>query len=199
MSTTQNQDLDEQLPVASVEEDIQILIKKYGKEIFLQDFTMPNGDVADFLLMRTRKNMHSCMILAITDDSNVIVQREFRHAVNRVILEIPGGCAEPGESPEEAIVRELKEESGYIVGELINLGIHLPDPAFMRVEHNFYLGTGCQKVSDAIAETSGFIETQVFELDEWVNMCLNGVVTDGKSVAITMRALPHLGYSLSRE
>lgn len=173
------------------------IMEHYGKIIFTEWFKMPSGEEEDYLLMRTEEGMHSCMILPVTDDGHVVVQEEFRHAANRLILEIPGGCAEPGETPDEAILRELREESGYEPNELVSLGIHMPDPNFLRVEHHLYLGLGCRKVAEIERDTSDFIETRLYKVEDWIQMCLNGRIIDGKSVTATMRSLPHLGYSLT--
>lgn len=56
-------------------------------------------------------------IIAITRDGHFLMERQYRHACGITAIEIPAGCAEPGETPMEAAKRELMEETGYSGGE----------------------------------------------------------------------------------
>lgn len=54
-------------------------------------------------------------IIARFEDGDILVCEEFRFAVNDFCWEFPGGIIDPGESPEQAAIRELKEETGLEV------------------------------------------------------------------------------------
>ena len=60
--------------------------------------------------------------LLLTENNKMILVRQFRPARNQKTLEFPAGFMEPGETPEQAILRELKEETGYVPGDLVELG-----------------------------------------------------------------------------
>ncbi len=60
--------------------------------------------------------------LLLTDQNKMVLVRQYRPARNQQTLEFPAGFMEPGETSEQAIRRELKEETGYVPGKLVELG-----------------------------------------------------------------------------
>ena len=66
-------------------------------------------------------------VVALTPESDVLIVRQFRPAVERHTLELPSGLVDPGEKPEETARRELLEETGYEAGTLTVLGSMFPD------------------------------------------------------------------------
>lgn len=68
-------------------------------------------------------------VVPLTADDEVLFVRQYRFGTESFTLEIPGGMCDPGESPREAALRELREETGYRAGELVDLGFVHPNPA----------------------------------------------------------------------
>lgn len=85
-------------------------------------------------------------LIPVTDDGNVVLIREYRHAGDVVLLGVPGGVMDPGETDAEAAGRrELQEETGYTAREMIPIGSCFPNPAIQDNQIHYYLATGCTK------------------------------------------------------
>jgi 8-oxo-dGTP pyrophosphatase MutT (NUDIX family) len=71
-------------------------------------------------------------VIPLTPENEVVLIRQYRHGLQEIILEIPGGILEPGDSPAQAARRELSEETGYEDGQWIALDYVYPNPAFLN-------------------------------------------------------------------
>jgi len=120
--------------------------------------------------------------LPILPDGEVILIKQFRAPINGWILEVPAGVVEPGESPEEAIKRELIEEIGYEAGFLKKLfSIHTTPGYSDEVLHIYVAGD--LKYVGARPERYEVIETVVFkDVDEALNAVLSEPVADAKTL-----------------
>jgi len=78
-----------------------------------------------------------------------------------VTLEIPGGIVDPGESGATAAARELLEETGYLVGEVVRLGVVNPNPALFGNRTETYVARGVRRVAEI---QNGHTEETVVEL-----------------------------------
>ena len=86
-------------------------------------------------------------IIAITEDGDFILERQYRHALGNTCYELPCGVIEAGETPLQAAQRELLEETGYAGGtwqEWMNLS---PNPATCTNMAHSFLATGVRKVA----------------------------------------------------
>jgi 8-oxo-dGTP pyrophosphatase MutT (NUDIX family) len=89
------------------------------------------------------------MVLPITPDEDVVMVRQYRHGIERVCLELPGGLVDPEDpSPSEAAGRELLEETGFAAERISALGKCYPLPAVLTHKGRFYLAAGVRQVRE---------------------------------------------------
>lgn len=87
--------------------------------------------------------------VAFTREGKILMVRQYRHALGKVVLEIPGGCMDPADvNPEAAMRRELLEETGHAFDGLKFLGSISPNPSTSTNLTHMYLATGGEKVSE---------------------------------------------------
>ena len=83
-------------------------------------------------------------IIPVTDAGNVVLVREYRHAAEKVMIGLPGGVSDPGESNWERVAaRELAEETGYEAKSFHAIGTCYPNPAIQDNELHYFLALGC--------------------------------------------------------
>jgi ADP-ribose pyrophosphatase len=88
----------------------------------------------------------SVAIVALTERDELILVRQWRHAVGHALLEIPAGTSEPGERAAETATRELREETGFAATELREIAALYPTAGYSNEEMRYFLATGCREV-----------------------------------------------------
>ena len=121
-------------------------------------------------------------IVPIDAEDNIILVRQFRHAVGKELLEVPAGGIQPGETPEQAVCRELQEETGYFPNKLKKLGGFYAAPGYCTEYLYLYLATDLVP-SRLFAEDTDEIEVVRVPLGEIPRLIAEGKICDAKSIA----------------
>jgi 8-oxo-dGTP pyrophosphatase MutT (NUDIX family) len=126
-------------------------------------------------------------VVPLTDDGQVVLVRQFRHGSDSLTLEIPGGIIDPGESPEEAGVRELLEETGYRPREVRPAGSLNPNPALFGNRVHTFVARGCHKVAEVRNEGSEETHVELVPLDSLRRLVREGEIDHALVVAALYR------------
>lgn len=134
----------------------------------------------------------SVVIAPLDDQGNVLLVRQYRLAVDQVLLELPAGGMHGDETPEEAANRELREEVGQAADRLERLGGYFAAPGFCQEYLHLFIATGLSP-SPLQADEDESIDVVPIPLAEVYGLIERGEVRDAKSVAGLLWVLRRLG------
>src|SRR3954471_16925842 len=127
----------------------------------------------------------SIVVLAVDDAGatpRVLLERQYRHAANDYLWEIPAGRIDPGEEELKAAQRELIEETGYRAAHWRRILKFYASPGFVAETMAVYLATGLRK-GEAEPEEDEIIRKRMVPLPTAVSMVLKGTIRDGKTIS----------------
>jgi ADP-ribose pyrophosphatase len=125
--------------------------------------------------------------IALTGDRKVVMVRQYRPAVERYTLELPSGLVDPGEIPEQAMRRELLEETGYQAGVLEPLGSMMPDAGRLETHICNFFAPDVKPAAGRYAEEG--IEVRLFQPSKVGEMIVTGEFNHALHVATFLPAL----------
>ncbi len=120
-------------------------------------------------------------IVPLLENSDVLLVRQYRLPATQVLLEVPAGGVDEGESPEEAAQRELAEECGRHAGRLERLGGFYVSPGFCTEFVHLFLARELEAVI-ASPDPDEEIEVVRLSLAEALRLVTAGEIRDGKSI-----------------
>lgn len=139
----------------------------------------------------TREYCHhngAVCVIPICENGDVICVRQFRYPFHRTLIEIPAGKLDgPDESPDDAVRRELREETGATGAKITYLGKYYGSPAILDECIYMYMAEDLTFGNTDFDEDE-FIEGVRIPLDSLVQMTLEGKIQDGKTQAAALRA-----------
>ena len=120
-------------------------------------------------------------VLALTDRNTILFVQQYRHAVEKELLEIPAGMLEKGEDPVEAALRELQEETGYKARHIEHLTDFFTSPGVVKETISLYFANDLEYVHQDLDEDE-FLKVKEFTVAEVEAMVNAHEITDGKTI-----------------
>jgi 8-oxo-dGTP pyrophosphatase MutT (NUDIX family) len=135
--------------------------------------------------------------LAITEDGNVVLVKQYRHGIQQTILEVPGGCVDDTDKDYEAAARrELLEETGYEFNSMEYLGQISPNPSTNDNWMHMFLARGGRKVQELSLDHNEDIEVVIVSLDELKDLVRKNEIKQALHVTTILYALLKMGEQL---
>ena len=131
-------------------------------------------------------------VLALDEDGTVYLVKQFRYPIQRQLLELPAGKLEIGEDPEQAALRELREETGASPGTFQSLGELYPSPGYCGEIIRMYLARKLT-FGEASLDEGEFLNVERMDFARLVELVLSGEIRDAKTIAAALKTKLLLG------
>lgn len=116
-------------------------------------------------------------VLAVTPDLQLVLVNQFRFGIDGLSLEIPGGIIDQDESPLDAGLRELREETGFVGGRARVLGSIHPNPAILNNRCHFVLVEQCTRTAELAWDPDEEITVTTEPIEAVYEKARNGGIT----------------------
>lgn len=141
---------------------------------------LPNGTDVELDIVH---HPGGAVVVALDDEDNVCMLRQFRHAAGGVIWELPAGCIDPGDAePLATARRELEEEAGLVARDWRELGSIFTTPGFCDEVLYLFLARGLRETSTDHGDDE-LIEVHWLRFPDALRMVMDNEIRDAKSVS----------------
>ena len=173
------------------EPTIESKVEFQGKIVTLRvdTISLPDGRTST---REIAEHGDSICVVPVDGDGNILLVRQYRKPLESELLEVPAGGIEPGESPEDAVVRELQEEIGFTARQITPLSGFWLAPGWCTEYMYAYLARDLEP-SSLPADFDESIVVEPAPLDRIIPMIESGEICDAKSIASLLLALRVLG------
>ena len=146
------------------------------RTITRKHFVLPDGTRHEFDTIEV-VGKQVVAVVALTTDNQVIIAQQFRSGPEKLLDELPGGMVEAGEQPVDAVVRELLEETGYVVGKIEPLGLALDD-GYSNIERHYFFASECTQIAAQTLEAAEDVHVKLISVDELLRNARQAKMTD---------------------
>lgn len=134
------------------------------------------------------------LVVPVLPDGRLVVERQYRYPLGRVMIEFPAGKLDPGEAPLDCARRELREEAGYRADNWWRLGCVHPVVSYSTETIEFYVAQDLIQVG-AQLDAGEILEIALMSVDEMLTAIDRGEITDAKTVAALLLYTRRMGAS----
>ena len=151
---------------------------------------LPNGSET---IREVIRHIGAVCVIPVLENGDVVMERQYRYPLDRVILEIPAGKLDAADEDRfSAIQRELREETGYTADEWTEIGDFHPAPAYSDEFITMYMARGLRK-GDRHLDEDEFLDVYTVPLKDLVEDVMAGRISDAKTQVCILKAARLLG------
>jgi ADP-ribose pyrophosphatase len=150
------------------------LVKEQWATLRVDTCDLQNGIIKDDYFVLEYPNWVNAV--ALTEDNEIIMVRQYRHAGDIISLEIPGGVIDGDEKPEDAVRRELLEETGYSFKTIALIATLYPNPATANNVTYTYLLTGGIKTQEQHLDEHEILNVEKYSIAEVKQLLLENKI-----------------------
>ena len=133
------------------------------------------------------------LILPITSTNEIVFVRQYRHGAGEILLELPAGTFNPKEeNPQAAAIRELKEETGYITDNVIQLAILYDNPVKDTNKITLFIAENVIKAGTQELDVTEEIEVVLISIKTLAEKIASGEISVSGTVAALFLGLNYL-------
>jgi ADP-ribose pyrophosphatase len=160
-------------------------------DLYVEEVLLPNGKTSKREIV---KHPGAVAIIAVTNEGKIVLVRQYRKAMDRVLVEIPAGKLEKGEAPIATARRELEEETGYKCETLRHLTSFYTSPGFADEIVHLYIAENLSKLENAASlDEDEFVDVLEVTLEEALQLVKEQQIYDAKTAyAIQYLQLQHM-------
>jgi 8-oxo-dGTP pyrophosphatase MutT (NUDIX family) len=152
---------------------------------------LPNGKIVPAFYVNEYDEWANAF--ALTKEGKVVMVRQYRHGIQSVETELPGGVVEEGEDVQEGMERELLEETGYRFETIEYLGKISANPSTTNNFMHMFLATGGEKIAEQHLDDTEDVDVLLMSIDEVKQLVRENKMMQSLHVNCIMYALLKLG------
>ncbi len=162
------------------------------KKVYSNDLIELYEDILDLngiekVYTRAVRKDYSTIVPFVANE--ILVIKSYRYLVDSIQIEIPSGYIDEGESPKEAAIRELKEETGYSAKDVISIGHYTLDYSMFDQRGNLFVAYGLVKVGNQSLGIMEKIDVERMSIKEIKRLLFEGKIVNAASIVALYRAL----------
>lgn len=170
---------------------VQVAGNRYKRDVVIKRFMTDDGLTHEFTTVG-REGDRAGAVIALTPEAQVVSMYQFRPGPERWMYDLPGGAIHQAEDARSGVIRELREETGYVPGRVAFLGTSCRD-SYTNMTWHYYLATGCVqhaegRLLDAEEQAQG-AEVRLLSINELIDHAKNDRMTDPHAVLLAYNEL----------
>lgn len=152
--------------------------------VYCDQVELPNGKEASREFIR---HPGAIAVVPVTNDGKIVLVRQYRYPVGKNMLEVPAGKLDKGEQPDQCVLRELEEETGYVAKNIRKLSSIYTTPGFTDEVIHLYIAEELTLAKQCPDEDE-FLDVEVYTKEEIRAMIEDGTINDAKSMLALLLA-----------